>query len=356
MAKFEVIAKHWPSGAPIINVGTRRDTFTLTPPQTFDPEDTAAEFVTNGVQQYQFLFWNTGRRITRKRRVLWNFKRSDWGRWIATKWYGTPPTTGGGPARVRADAFMISDDAPMSGTPIDANASTYVAGAYPFPPPPDPDSSDHAIGTAAGGANVVAKDPFPGCGIVGPQEIVVLEKPSNPFSPEGMGSPFSLGKVISSYAVSSCDFAGWLQLVWGGEEMGEFQETDTLPDGSSGFGVYDHVVGGPFSVRQGNSADIIAAYGIGTHYINSSPPLREWIYKVPLGLPPSLDPLGPIREFILQAFPGLSMSTELERLIKDVPEMNREELGRAMQAIERTLDRGKTALSMIEMQIKRGGN
>ena len=146
------------------------------------------------------------------------------------------------PPRVRADAFEISGDAPLSGTPIDAAASTCAAGAYSFAP-----GDDHVIGTAAGGANVVAKDPFPGCGIVGPQEIIVLERPPV----RGSTDYLSFGQIVFSFAVSSCDFAGWLQLVWGGEEMGEFQETDTLSGGSgSGFGVIDHVVGGfPEGVR-----------------------------------------------------------------------------------------------------------
>jgi len=100
------------------------------------------------------------------------------------------PGGGGGLPRVRADALTIRDDAPLSGTPIDAAASTYVAGAHPFPP----SGGDHAIGTATGGASVVAKDPFPGCGILGPQEISVLERPPV----KGSTDHLSFGKVVFS--------------------------------------------------------------------------------------------------------------------------------------------------------------
>ena len=169
--------------------------------------DTAAEFATDGAQQYQFLFWNTGRRLTRRRSVRWTFSRTSWGTWTATKWYGNLPGGGGslGSPRVRADAFTIAGDAPLSGTPIDAALSTYAAGAYSL-------GDDHVIGTTAGGANVVAKDPFPGCGILGPQEITVIKRPPA----KGSTDHLSLGEIVFSYAVSSCDFAGWLQLGWGG--------------------------------------------------------------------------------------------------------------------------------------------
>lgn len=134
--------------------------------------------------------------------------------------------------------------------------------------------------------------------------------------------------------------------------MGEFLETDTLSGGSgSSFGIYDHVVGGPFSVLQGESADIIAAYGIATHYVNSSLPEREWIYKTPF--PPR--PLDILKDVVLEALVRLPTSNDLDLLIKDVPRMNREELVRVMRALEITLDRSNTALSMIKAQMERGG-
>ena len=347
MPMFKVIAKRWPDGALIPNTGASSSTFPppVGMPQVFN--ETAAEFMTDGAQQYQFLFWNTGRRLTRRRSVLWTFSRTNWGTWTATKWYGNLPGGGSlGVPRVRADAFTIAGDAPLSGTPIDAALSTYAAGAYPFPPPPSL-GDDHVIGTTAGGANVVAKDPFPGCGILGPQEINVIKRPPA----KGSTDHLSHGEIVVSYAVSSCDFAGWLQLVWGGEEIpkfGPFLETDTLSGGSGdGFGVYDHVVSGPFSVPQGNSADIIAAYGIGTHYINASQPVREWIYDVPF--PPN--PLILIKDLLAQTLLRLPMANDLDLLIKDVPQMNLEELGRVKRALEITFDRGSTALSMIKARM-----
>ena len=89
MSEFKIIAKHWPSG-DTLPLGAFGGTFTI-PPSMPSFQNTADEYVTIGTQQYQFLFWNTGRRLTKKRRVLWNFSRPGWSIWTATKWYGIPP-------------------------------------------------------------------------------------------------------------------------------------------------------------------------------------------------------------------------------------------------------------------------
>lgn len=96
MSEFKVSAKLWPDGTDI-NLGVDSTIYTIIPPgrQTFNR--TAAEFVTaaSGGQQYQFLFWNTGRRLTKKRSVHWDFSLSSWSKWSATKWYGRPGGGGG---------------------------------------------------------------------------------------------------------------------------------------------------------------------------------------------------------------------------------------------------------------------
>ena len=125
MDEFNVIAKIWPTGT-VLDLGA--DTNNVTVPSFFTRH--AADFVTSmdGTHTYRFLFFNTGRHVTNKRHVRWNFSVGGWGTWTATKWYGTP-STGPGAERVRVDPFTIGGDAPLPGTAIDAPASTFAAGA-----------------------------------------------------------------------------------------------------------------------------------------------------------------------------------------------------------------------------------
>ncbi len=286
-----------------------------------------------GTQNYQFLFWNTGRRITTKRLVRWHFSVPGWGTWKATKWYGTPPGGNGPPGtpRVRADAFTIGGDAPLSGTPIDGTSTYAPPSAWPC------NGDDHAICTAGGAASVVAKDPFP------------------------------------SVASSSYDFAGWLQLVWGGDPdpMAEFLETDSRLDGTPVFGVYDHVVGGAFQVTMGTNADLLATYG--THHSGVRDDFRdlgaigELFYKVLFPdlpkpfIPQRGDPspmdlvrLKILQQLLLETRPGSAGGTDFQRLIEDASKMSHEELKRVIQSVKTTLDLGKAALSALDAQLKRG--
>jgi hypothetical protein len=328
MDHFRTAAKLWPGGSEL---GAGIDaTFDLHPPDdSIDFADTAAPFMSSadGTQTYQFLFWNTGRHLTRKRKVTWLFKVFGWGTWTATKWYGTPPGGGGpgGPPRVRADAFSLKGNAMLSAnSPIDGTASTYAAGAWPF------NGDDHAIGTAAGAANVVAKDPF-----------------------------------------GAYDFAGWLELQWGGDPTDDFAETD---DGTTGvFGGSDFyepvsAAGNAFPVDQGNSADLLAAYaphplslpgGFGPYG-----PVRRWWEEIvgELGskIPQKGDPspmdlirLRILEQFMRQTLPGPAAGTDFQRMIDAAPNMSKEELKRTIQSLQTTLDLGKAALTAIEAQMKR---
>src|SRR5262245_1882380 len=71
-----------------------------------------------------FLYWDTGRRITNKRRVRWTFNHPlNWSEWNAAAWYGVP--SGGGPPdpTVRVDAHWVGVG-PIDPTPIDGPGST----------------------------------------------------------------------------------------------------------------------------------------------------------------------------------------------------------------------------------------
>ncbi len=306
MDEFNVKTKLWPSGADL-DLGT--DSNIVTVPSTFTRH--AANFVTSmdGTHNYQFLFWNTGRHVTNKRHVRWNFSIGGWGLWTATRWYGTP---GGGPGaqRVRVDPFALGDNAVITsgGTAINSSASTYAAGAYPFM------GNDYEIGTAGGAVNVVAKDPF-----------------------------------------TSLDFAGWLQLIWGGDDSGEFVETDTgASPGSSGF---FPVGSGPFHVSAGGAADLLATYG-NTHHIKITLNIPEIVAAIGKGLPTGPGDPGPddirrlitLEQLLLLSTPsaGDPAGSEFQRIIEAAPRMSAEQLKMTVQSVQTTLDLGKAALSTIQ--------
>lgn len=313
MDEFRTVAKIWPSGTDL-DLGT--DSNILGGPATFTRN--AANFVTSddGETDYQFLFWNTGRHLTNKRRVRWNFSVLGWGVWTATRWYGIPPTGNGGPPRVRADAFNIGGNTVLSPTPI-SGSSTFAPGAWPF------SGDDHAIGTAGGPCNLVPVDPLLGY-----------------------------------------QFAGFLQLIWGGDSSGEFVESDAGSGGSiGGPGFFDHVIGSTFPAATGQSADLLAAYG----YNDSGPgPFRFWLdlfrerAKFP-DIPDRGDPAPPdvlrlrILEQLLRQTQPAGGGGQYEQLIANAGQMSREELQRAVQSVKTSLDLGKTALESLEAQLKRLG-
>jgi hypothetical protein len=214
MSLFTVTTKLWPSGESL-DTGTDNNMLSV-PPGSASFDRHAALFVTSpdGRENYEFLFWNTGRNVTNKRHVHWDFTAGGWTTWTATRWYGVPPTNGNGGHEVSVDPFSIADNAPMtaSGTAIDAAASSFPAGAYPDM------GNDHLIDTEDGAVDVAAK------GILASQQ-----------------------------------FAGWDQLIWGGDDSDTFYETDTgAAQGSSGF----YPMGsGTFHVAEDGSAILLALYG-----------------------------------------------------------------------------------------------
>jgi hypothetical protein len=312
MDEFRTIAKLWGSGDEL-DTGT--DSNQLGGEASFTRE--APEFETDGTNNYEFLFWNTGRHLTNKRRVRWNFSELGWGTWTATRWYGTPG--GSGPPQVRVNAFSIGSDVVLSDSPIDASSSTFAAGSYPF------QGDDHSIGTANGQATVVAKDPF-----------------------------------------NNFDFSGWLKLNFGGDDSGEFVESDAGSGGDiGGTGFYEHVTGTAYEVAQGTSAILLASYGYfhqtRVHVLEHLGEILErypwWEYE--MEIPPKGDP-GPIDLIRLKILQNLLSQTrpesggggDFQSLIEMAPTMSPDQLKRAKQSIKTTLDLGKTALSRIEAQMK----
>jgi hypothetical protein len=322
MDTFVTNAKLWPSGLEL-NQGI--DSNSLGGP--YNPTRQAPLFASDGTTTYKFLFWNTGRHLTSKRNVKWIFSVLGWGVWTATRWYGIPGGPGSpGSELIRANAFSIGGNQSLgSATPIDAAASTFPAGAHPV------GIDDHLVSTANGDVSIAAKDPY-----------------------------------------DTYDFAGWLQIMMGGDDISEFIETDSGSGGTiGGVGFYDHVTGGAgkFQGAQHSSADLLATYGY------HPPPgrgdfipdrLRDWIYELILDdmrrkpgpeIIGDSSPIDRIRGKLLEALvaqarPGGGGPTDFQALIEAAPTMNPAELKRAVQSLKTTLDLGKTALGAMESRLK----
>lgn len=319
MGTFKTIARLWPSGTELDFGGDSNDVssevwFTRNAPQ-FETSD--------GHNSFQFLFWNTGRRITSKRRVRWHFYILGWSTWTATRWYGIPGPGGQHVDRVRADGFSVGGDMPFADTPINSSGSTFTpASSYPF------NGDDHAIGTAGGPVTVAAKDPF-----------------------------------------HSLDFKGWMQLMWGGDPVGEFDETDenTSSPGTSGSGIYETISGSTYLAAQHSQVDLIASYA---HDV--SPPLKfDWT-KLLAGLTTAVTKPGPvnpgdfltpdvlraqiIQELIRQTQPGTPATrggADFQGVMERIPNMSDEELKRSLQDVQTSVNLGNSAISALQTKLKR---
>ncbi len=310
MSQFRVVTKLWSSGASL-DLGTDDNTVTVPPSASFDRH--AADFVVSpdGKTNYQFLFWNTGRHVTNKRHVHWDFSVGGWGIWTATKWYGIPGGNGGQPV-VDVEPFSIGGDALItgSGTAIDQAASTIPPGAFPFM------GNDHEIGTSGGAVTVAAKDPF-----------------------------------------AFLQFAGWDQLIFGGDDSGEFDETDA--GGAQGSPTFFPVGSGTFHVNQNNSADLLALYGNGRSLTLGSilGNLGSIVTKPGVVSPVDPSPEDRLRVAILEGLlqltrPGAGEAADLTALTEAAPQMSVDELKAALKSVQTTVALGSSAVAAIQAQIK----
>jgi hypothetical protein len=335
MNKFEVISKLWPSGDPLSG-GV--DVNTVNPPgQSFTRTAPALAAGTGAPNGYRFLFWNTGRRVTNKLQVTWTFNNlPSWTTWTATRWYGIAGSgTGLNPKLITATAFAMEDDASMPGTPIDSANSTFTNGpgsqkAYPFGTPPN----DHMASTQWGAASVAALDPFP------PQ------------------------MVFNQYL-----FAGWLQLVLGGDENGQFDETDGAAIGGGGF--YSYLAASPVSVSKDATVDLMAAYRV----IPISPPgvperypidylkFIEWLLDYDRRVDPRPSPMGAAADHLrvgaltdLFALTRMAEAPEdlLKSLAANVKSLRPAELKRAVSSAKAITRRVETATKALEAAMSKG--
>ena len=330
MNKFEVISKLWPSGA-LLDGGI--DVNTVNPPgQVFTRTAPPLAPGTGAPNGYRFLFWNTGRRVTNKHQVTWTFNNlSSWTTWTATRWYGIAGGSGGGGAGsklITASAFAIEDDASMPGTPIDAANSSFTDGpgsqqAYPFGTPPD----DHVASTQWGQASVAALEPYP------PQ------------------------MVFNEYHL-----AGWLRLFLGGDESGQFDETDGAAIGGPGF--YSYLDASPVSIGKDATVDLMAAYRV----VRISPPdvpelipidyltFIEWLLDYDRLVDPRPSPMGTradrLRVGALTDLVALTRMAEgpedlLESLAVNVKSLSPAELKRAISSAKTITRRVEAATKAL---------
>lgn len=254
MGQFKVRAKRYPDGASL-------DAYFL----TFDADFTAPAHPLAVAQAYlyiggatptvQFLYWDTGRHITSKRRVQFHFNHPDnWDSWTATAWFGIPPTGPDGTPRKTAitKSHWIGHDL-MTPTPINGLTSTFTNGpqgqaAWPWM------GDDHVARTEWGPTNLGAR----------------LD--THPYS----GGP-------------DLQFREWLQLVWGGDPSGEFEENDDELVPASGGGPTTLSHGNPqLAIAEDASVDLIASYIQPT--TSTRPPINiRDRYRVPERIPGGID-------------------------------------------------------------------
>ena len=152
----------------------------------------------------------------------------------------------------------------MPGTLIDAAGSTFTNGpagqqAYPVGTPPD----DRVASVEVGPGLVAALDPFP-------PQMVFTEN----------------------------HLAGWLRLALGGDETGQFDETDGAAIGGPGF--YSYLDTSPVAIGQGETVGFMAAYRV----VKISPPgdpelipidyitFIEWLLDYDRLVDPRPNPMG----------------------------------------------------------------
>jgi hypothetical protein len=336
MNKFEVISKLWPSGA-LLNGGV--DVNTVNPPgQVFTRTAPPLAPGTDAPNGYRFLFWNTGRRVTNKAQVTWTFNNlSTWTTWTATRWYGIAGTgtPGSGSKLITASAFAMENDTSMPGSPIDAANSTFTNGpagqlAHPVGTPPD----DRVASTEWGPASVAALDPFP-------PQMVFTEN----------------------------HFAGWLRLFLGGDESGQFDETDGAAVGGSGF--YSYLEASPVSIGQGETVDLMAAYRV----VQISPPgdpelipidyitFIEWLLDYDRLVDPRPSPMGSradrLRVGALTDLVALTRMAEgpedlLKSLSANVKSLSPPELKQALSSAKAITRRVEAATKALEAAMAEG--
>lgn len=312
MGLFKTIARRFPDGAPLDGVYPG-DNNQVTGPAVFDRVAPPLAGDANAPLGYRFLYWDTGRHVTTKRHVKWMFNNpTQWGTWTAVAWYG-----------------VLSNDPTENDHLIEARA--HWIGSAPVDPTPISDTSTFSSGPAGEPAWPWGGSPYVATTQWGAARVRAA-------------SFLDVGGV-------EIDFEGWQELVLGGDDNGEFDESDT-GDVGGGQDVYDTTLNPSIErdVGAGGSTKLLAAYA--APVTQRVRPPRNDRSRFPPQIIPIGDagPLDILRQIANRANVerGLAAEDAFASLVEGGRTMAEHELSQAIAATQSVLRRGEAALQSLQ--------
>jgi hypothetical protein len=327
MAHFTTAAKRYREGTSFDSFGGL-DVGVYPGPTPTTVDQWAPKSLPDGDSTREFLFWDTGRRITGKRHVRWTFSHPDqWTTWNAVAWYGVPPVGNGG-HMISLDAFWVTNGT-LDPTPVDPPpASTFVngpgAGDIAWPS----GGNDHLVDTQWGAGNVHA-----------------------------------LSHLRRSLTDPELDFSSIEQLIWGGDDSSTFEENDDGITSSTGITGIAGSTSPDFPFAQNAGAMLMVGY---VQPVSTVPPFRlkltELINEAILQnfINPVVDPspedivrlklISESLDLVRGERPGPDV---FEGLVSAAGEMSATELKRTIASTRATLNRGEAALKSMEAMSKK---
>jgi hypothetical protein len=325
MGHFTTKGKLFPEATDLSSFGSLDVTVTAagtTVEQTAPPSLPDADGVSRS-----FLYWDTGRRITGKRKVRWTFNHpTNWSEWPAAAYYGTPTDGPPGTPHVTTATHWVGTG-PINPTPIDGPGSTFINAPGGTPVAWPGSGNDHVVLTQWGAATIHAKDHVQ----------------------RNLGDPL-------------LNFSSWQQLIYGGDGSGYFEENDDDITSGSGVTGIANSTSPFFTVPQNNSSFLMAGYVLPTKpdvdifkklielirafdpgkFIDKGDPSPEDIIRLKL-ISESLDVVrgGTVTNY--DAF---------ESLLGAAKKMKPADLKRTIAGTKATLLRGQAALRTLESIMK----
>jgi hypothetical protein len=264
-----------------------------------------------------FLFWDTGRRVTTKRRVVWTFHHGDqWSSWNATAWYG-PSSTGPGSDTISVHGYWVGQGL-IDPTPINPAGSTFHNGpnaadvAYPV------NGDNHVASTQWGSATIGALDHL-------------QRNPTDPL----------------------LDFSSLAQLVAGGDDSGFCEENDDDVTTSSGVTGLASLGGQSATFAQHNGATLLASY-VTPAPISVRPPgdgdAAWWTKYFDRGDPAAFRQIAEALVAVANRVQNTSQAAPdtFESLAAAAPQMTKAQLTKALAEARSVLNRGQAAVKSME--------
>lgn len=322
MAHFTTAGKRYREGTAYAEFGDADINVPPPPASATTYEQLAPSELPDVGGNRKFLFWDTGRRVTNKRRVRWTFSHADtWTTWNAVAYYGVPPTGSGGGTIVAFDAHWVGTGS-LDPTPVDGPGSTFVNGpgggqtAWPAA------GNDHQVDTQWGAATVRALDHL-------------QRSPSDP----------------------QLDFSSLQQLIYGGDNSGVFEENDDGLTAGGGIVGIASTTAQQLSFPQNSGALVLASYvrpvptDPGRFFFELVELIRESVIKFKDRGDPSPEDLVRLKLIAdsLDLVRGERPSADVfDGLVKAARDLSAPELKRTIAATRATLQRGEAALKALE--------